>query len=224
MLDINGQTSDNMGKKGRDRSQRRRGFDDEEDTAPSSYNGPSRQPPRRVFREEPAASGPALDGIVKWFNPEKGFGFVELADGTGDVFLHVAVLQAAGHDTVEPNAKLSVQVGQGQKGRQVTAVLSLDATAAAKPVQVTRPPPRASTGRTRPDPSTATSVEGVVKWYNPDKGFGFVSSGDGEKDVFVHASILERAGLPDLGEGKRVSMKVVKTQKGREALSIALLG
>ena len=52
-------------------------------------------------------SGPALDGSVKWFNPEKGFGFVELADGTGDVFLHVAVLQAAGHDTVEPNAKLS---------------------------------------------------------------------------------------------------------------------
>ena len=224
MLGINGQKSDMMGKKGRDRSQRRRGFDDEEDTPPSSYKGPSHQPPRRVFREEPAVSGPALDGIVKWFNPEKGFGFLELADGTGDVFLHVAVLQAAGHDTVEPNAKLSVQVGQGQKGRQVTAILSLDSTAAEQPSQVGRPPPRALTGRTRPDPSTATSVEGVVKWYNPDKGFGFVSSEDGEKDVFIHASILERAGLPDLKEGKRVSMKVVKTQKGREALSIVLLG
>ena len=154
-------------------------------------------------------------------NPEKGFGFPELADGSGDIFLHVAMLQVAGHDTVEPNAKLSVQVGQGHKGRQVTAVLSLDSTAAS---QVTRPPPLASTGRTRPDPSTATSIEGVVKWYNPDKGFGFVSSEDGEKDVFVHASILERAELPDLKEGKRVSMKVVKTQKGREALSNALLG
>ncbi|MFM9848880.1 MAG: cold-shock protein [Hyphomicrobiaceae bacterium] len=62
-----------------------------------------------------------------------------------------------------------------------------------------------------------------MKWYNPDKGFGFVSSGDGEKDVFVHASVLERAGVPSLGENQRVSMKVVKTQKGREALSIALL-
>jgi CspA family cold shock protein len=211
-----------MGKKGRDRSQRRRGFDDEEETPRSSYNGPSRQPFRRVSRDEPAASGPALDGIVKWFNPEKGFGFVELADGSGDVFLHVAVLQAAGHDTVEPNAKLSLQVEPGQKGRQVTAVLSLDATAAGH-AQVTRPPPRASTSRTRPDPSTATSVEGTVKWYNPDKGFGFVSCGDGEKDVFVHASVLQRAGVPSLGENQRVSMKVVKTQKGREALSIALL-
>lgn len=212
-----------MGKKGRDRSQRRRGFDDEEDTPPSSYNGPSRQPFRTVSREEPAPSGPALDGIVKWFNAEKGFGFVALADGSGDVFLHVAVLQAAGHDTVEPNAKLSIQVGVGQKGRQVTAVLSLDAKAAAASSGATRPPSRTSFGRERPDPATATSVEGIVKWYNPDKGFGFVSSEDGEKDVFVHASILERAGVRGLEEGTRVSMKVVKTQKGREALSIALL-
>ena len=212
-----------MGKKGRDRSQRRRGFDDEEDTPPSSYNGPSRQPFRGVSREEPAPSGPALDGIVKWFNADKGFGFLELADGSGDVFLHVAVLQAAGHDTVEPNAKLSVQVGGGQKGRQVTAVLSLDATAVAETPRGTRPPSRTSSGRTRPDPATATSVEGIVKWYNPDKGFGFVASDDGEKDVFVHASILERAGVRGLEEGKRVSMKVVKTQKGREAISVVLL-
>jgi CspA family cold shock protein len=209
-----------MGKKGRDRSQRRRGFDDEDDTPYSSYNGPSLQ--RFRPREEPVASGPALEGIVKWFNPEKGFGFVELADGSGDVFLHVAVLQAAGHDTVEPNAKLSLQVGQGQKGRQATAVLSLDATAA-KNSTVSRPSTLGSAGPSRLDPSTATTIEGIVKWYNPNKGFGFVSSEDGEKDVFVHATILERAGLPNIGEGKRVSMKVVKTQKGREAISIALL-
>jgi CspA family cold shock protein len=211
-----------MGKKGRDRSQRRRGFDDEEDTPFSSYNGPSRQPFGRVSREEPAPSGPALDAIVKWFNAEKGFGFIELADGSGDVFLHVAALQAAGHETVEPNAKLSVQVGAGQKGRQVTAVLSVEAAAAhARPD--TRQASRTSFGRTRPDPATATSVDGTVKWYNPEKGFGFVSSGVGEKDVFVHASILERAGVRGLEEGTRVSMKVVKTQKGREAISLALL-
>ncbi len=211
-----------MGQKGRDRSQRRRGFDDEDESAFSSYNGPSRQPSGRASREEPVPSGPALDAIVKWFNAEKGFGFIELVDGSGDVFLHVAVLQAAGHETVEPNAKLSVQVGVGQKGRQVTAVLSVEAGVAPSR-QDTRPPSRASSGRPRPDPATATSVDGTVKWYNPDKGFGFVSSGDGEKDVFVHASVLERAGVRGLEEGKRVSMKVVKTQKGREAISLALL-
>jgi cold shock protein len=212
-----------MGKKGRDRSQRRRGFDDEEDAPFSSYNGPSRQPFGRAIREEPVPSGPALDALVKWFNAEKGFGFIELSDGSGDVFLHVAVLQAAGHETVEPNAKLSVQVGAGQKGRQVSAVLSVDA-AVAHSRQDTRPSSRPPFGRKRPNPATAISVEGTVKWYNPDKGFGFISSGDGEKDVFIHASVLERAGMRGLEEGKRVSMKVVKTEKGREAISLALLG
>jgi cold shock protein len=218
-----------MGKKGRDRSQRRRGFDDEADTPISTYNGPPRAPFRRPSREEPVPAGPALDGIVKWFNPEKGFGFVELTDGSGDVFLHIAVLQSAGHDTVEPNAKLSVQVGAGQKGRQVTAVLSVDASTASEAPRDSRQSPRASHSprsssfQARPDPATAISVDGIVKWYNPDKGFGFVSCEDGEKDVFVHASVLERAGVRGLDEGTRVSMKVVKTQKGREALSIILL-
>lgn len=212
-----------MGKKGRDRSQRRHGFDDEEDAPLSPYSGPSRQPFGRASGKEPVPSGPAaLGAVVKWFNAEKGFGFIELSDGSGDVFLHVAVLQAAGHETVEPNAKLGVQVGVGQKGRQVTAVLSVEA-AVARSGQDGRPLSRASSVRTRPDPAAATSVEGTVKWYNPNKGFGFVSSGDGEKDVFIHASILERAGVRGLEEGRRVSMKVVKTGKGREAISLALL-
>jgi CspA family cold shock protein len=70
---------------------------------------------------------------------------------------------------------------------------------------------------------SAISVEGTVKWYNAEKGFGFVGCGDGEKDVFLHASIVERAGLGGLDEGQRVALKVVKTQKGREAIAVSLL-
>jgi cold shock protein len=211
-----------MGKKGRDRSQRRRGFDDGEYSAPPTYDNRSRQPFRSAPREEAAPSGPAIDAIVKWFNAEKGFGFVELADGSGDVFLHIAVLEAAGHDSVDPGAKLSVQVGVGQKGRQITAVLAIDASAAA-PRADKRPAPRVSSGRERAHPSTAADIEGTVKWYNAEKGFGFVVCEDGEKDVFVHVSIVERAGLPGLDEGQRVAMKVVKTPKGREAISLTLM-
>jgi CspA family cold shock protein len=159
---------------------------------------------------------------VKWFNAEKGFGFVELADGSGDVFLHIAVLEAAGHDSVDPGAKLSVQVGVGQKGRQITAVLAVDASAAA-PRANKRPARRVLSGREGPDPSTAADIEGTVKWYNAEKGFGFVVCEDGEKDVFVHVSIVERAGLPGLYEGQRVTMKVAKTPKGREAISLTLM-
>jgi cold shock protein len=212
-----------MGQKGRDRS-RRRGFDDDHNSDSEWKNDRPQQPSRFARSESAAPTGPSIDGVVKWFNAEKGFGFVELTDGSGDVFLHAAVLEAAGHSSVEPGTKLSVQVAVGQKGRQVTSVLAVDASAAAAPRPSVRSAPKASSGgRERPDPATATSVEGAVKWFNPDKGFGFVGCEDGGKDVFVHASIVERAGLRSLDEGQRVAMKVVQTQKGREAISVALL-
>jgi CspA family cold shock protein len=157
---------------------------------------------------------------VKWFNGEKGFGFAELGDGTGDAFLHIAVLQAAGQDAVEPGTKLRVQVGQGQKGRQITAVLEVDRTSAAAP-QPRRAPSGGGGGRGfQPDESSAVELDGTVKWFNGEKGFGFVVTEDGGKDVFVHISVLEKAGLRSLAEGQRISMRVVQTAKGREAISV----
>jgi CspA family cold shock protein len=115
-----------------------------------------------------------------------------------------------------------VQVGPGQKGRQVTAVVAVDANTATVP-PATRSSPRASSGRARIDAASAIDVEGTVKWFNADKGFGFVACEDGGKDVFVHISIVERAGLRTLHEDQRVAMKVVQTPKGREAVSLTLL-
>ncbi len=103
-----------------------------------------------------------------------------------------------------------MQVGSGQKGRQVTAVVAMDANTGTAP-PVTRSAPKASSGRTRTDTASAVEVEGIVKWFNAAKGFGFVACEDGEKDVFVHISIVERAGLSTLHEAQRVSMKVVGT-------------
>ena len=68
----------------------------------------------------------------------------------------------------------------------------------------------------------ASTLEGTVKWYNAQKGFGFAACDDGGKDIFVHASVLERAGIRMLGEGQRLEMRVVKSSKGREAVAITL--
>ena len=76
--------------------------------------------------------------------------------------------------------------------------------------------------RQAPDPSTAIPVSGTVKWFDETKGFGFVQSNDGGKDVFVHISILGPSGVNRLLEGQPVVMQVVDTAKGREALSINL--
>ena len=72
--------------------------------------------------------------------------------------------------------------------------------------------------------STATEMAGTVKWYSPVKGMGFVEVEDGGKDVFVHISVVERAGLSGLAEGQRITMRVVDTQKGRQAVSLAAAG
>lgn len=207
------------------RGPRRRGFDDD---APAPYEMRGVRPPRPFggpFREmEPPAQGPVLDATVKWFKSDKGFGFAELADGSGDVFLHVGALQAAGHDSVAPGAKLRVHVGQGAKGRQITRVLEVDDSTAAPPASRGAAHGHARPQRFTPDPATAVDMAGTVKWFNGDKGFGFVASEDGGKDVFVHVSILGGAGLAHLAEGQMVSMRVVETPKGREAVSIALAG
>jgi len=178
-----------------------------------------------------ASAGPELEATVKWFNAEKGYGFVALTDGSGDVFLHVNTLQAAGVQTVNPGATLHIRVGQGQKGRQVDQVISVDeSTASAAPprggarTSFQQRPQRSFDGppRRQVDLSSAVETTGTVKWYNPDKGFGFITPQSGGKDVFIHATVLERAGLGPLQEGQSVRMGVVQGAKGPEAGTISL--
>jgi CspA family cold shock protein len=56
---------------------------------------------------------------------------------------------------------------------------------------------------------------GTVKWYNAQKGYGFIQPSDGTKDVFVHVSAVERAGLPGLNEGQRLSYEIERGQQGK---------
>ncbi|MGH8547803.1 MAG: cold-shock protein [Methylococcales bacterium] len=56
---------------------------------------------------------------------------------------------------------------------------------------------------------------GTVKWFNAAKGFGFIHPDDGSKDVFVHISAVEKAGLPALKEGQKVQYELVKGKDGK---------
>ena len=56
-------------------------------------------------------------------------------------------------------------------------------------------------------------TQGTVKWFNAQKGFGFIQPDDGSKDVFVHISAVERAGLPGLSEGQKVSYDIVADRR-----------
>ncbi len=66
-------------------------------------------------------------------------------------------------------------------------------------------------------------ANGTVKWFNPNKGYGFIQPEDGSKDVFVHISALERAGIQSLNEGQKISFETA-TNKGKiSAANLKLL-
>jgi CspA family cold shock protein len=131
------------------------------------------------------------------------------------------VLAQSGINAVQPGETVEVRVGPGHKGPHVTEVLSVDSSTA-----TTTPLPRPNfRSATSNGPSSGTSVEvtGTVKWFNVDKGFGFIARDDGGKDVFVHISALAPSGLAALNEGERVTFDVAEGRKGPEAARVRLV-
>lgn len=81
-----------------------------------------------------------------------------------------------------------------------------------------RPPPRRDSGRDEGGPTYA--VNGTVKWFDQVRGFGFVTPDDGGQDVFLHSSVLQRAGKADVQQGEKVALDVRDGQRGRQAVGM----
>jgi CspA family cold shock protein len=194
----------------------RRAFDQGEAAEPSAWGGLAKgQEGAPGFDASSTSADPMADGVtveaaVKWFNATKGYGFVELSGGAGDAFLHLKTLRETGRQTLPSGAKIRVVVRAGSRGAEVVRVIEVD----------TRSASERSSRRSTFDPSAAFDLTGTVKWYDDARGFGFVASDDFGKDVFVHSSTLGVVGIRSLVEGQAVSMRVIETPKGREAIAI----
>jgi CspA family cold shock protein len=179
----------------------------EEDPGDARARGFGRRPRFTDTRFE-AQSGPPVSAVVKWFNSEKGFGFVTLSDGSGDAFLHGSVLARSGIGALGAGDGIQIRVAPGQKGPQVTEVLSVE-----------DPAPQSESF---PASANSEAVSGTVSWFDIEKGFGFISRDDGQKDVFVHISALERSGISSLSGGQRVVVDITAGRKGPEAARVRL--
>jgi CspA family cold shock protein len=155
-----------------------------------------------------------MRATVKWFNPTKGFGFVTLDDGS-DAFCHVSALSTLSTPDLPQGATVMCDVAQGQRGTQVTAVHSVDlSTAEAMP---SRGPGSPRPSRPRNDGGgTGPMGGGHVKFFNEQKGFGFVVPEQGGADIYIHASALRRSGIPALTPEQRVRFSTRQGMKGVE--------
>ena len=169
--------------------------------------------PRLDFGETIDMSERAIKVRLKWFNVQKGFGFVVPEDKSFDAFLHITTLQRAGVKSLGEGAYLLCHIERGKKGAQITEIVKLlDEGTQPETIQ------GESSDRGKRCDGALSQLRGVVKWYKPDKGFGFVIADDGLKEVFLHKDCLQRHGLETIDPGTSIIMTVRATPKGREVV------
>jgi cold shock protein len=180
------------------------------------------------FRGPPGGGGGGMPpqvvgegkGVVKFFNPQKGFGFVVRDDGGEDVFVHISAVEQAGLTDLADGQPLEFTLVD--RGGRVSATnLKIEG----EPMEVNRSagPPRDREGggfgadRGPQRQLTGEKASGTVKFFNAMKGFGFIQRDDGQPDAFVHISAVERAGMPTLNEGDRLEFELEVDRRGKHA-------
>jgi CspA family cold shock protein len=155
-------------------------------------------------------------GVVKFFNPQKGFGFIVRDDGGEDVFVHISAVEQAGLTDLADGQPLDFTLVD--RGGRISATnLKIEG----EPMEVVRSSaPREGGGGFSGGPQrqlTGEKAQGTVKFFNSMKGFGFISRDDGQPDAFVHISAVERAGLPTINEGDRFEFDIEVDRRGKYA-------
>ena len=168
------------------------------------------------------------EGVVKFFNGQKGFGFIQCEGRPDDVFVHISAVEAAGLSGLAEGQPLKFTLVD--RGGKVSAS-DLEIEGEPMPVEASdRGPPRAAHGGASHGGApqrelTGEKAKGTVKFFNDVKGFGFIEREDGEADAFVHISAVERSGMSALAQGDRVEFDIEVDRRGKySAVNLKPLG
>jgi cold shock protein len=156
-----------------------------------------------------------ISGLVKWFDPEKGFGFVVADEGGPDILLHVNVLRNFGQSSVADGSKIEIVTHRTDRGVQAVEIVSIE------------PPMRIETAVLADfedldhDELGQLPLEPArVKWFDKGKGFGFANAFGLSDDIFLHIEVLRQSGLSDLQPGEALALRVIEGKRGRMALEV----
>jgi CspA family cold shock protein len=149
-----------------------------------------------------------VEGIVKWFDAVKGYGFIIPIDGSGDILIHQSCLQEAGHDVAHEGARVICEAVKRPKGLQASKVIQVDNSSAVVPDTTLHDDGAAHVV------ATGDFERAQVKWFNRARGYGFVSQGPGMPDIFIHMETLRRNNLRELRPGQRVQVRYGDGPKG----------
>ncbi len=159
--------------------------------------------------------GRELSGVVKWFDPAKGFGFVVADEGGPDILLHANVLRNFGQSSVADGSRVRLTVQATERGMQAVEVC-----------EITPPEPGAVAGLRDFAEITTEQLAAIpleparVKWFDKAKGFGFANVFGLDADIFIHVEVLRRSGMADLQPGEAVCLRVIDGRRGRMAAEV----
>lgn len=132
--------------------------------------------------------------VVRWFDPDRGFGFLAPDDGGEDLFVHASeIATSGGPKLLREGQVVKFEVGEGDRGPQALRVRVTDESA----------------------PDSSLGLLGTVVWYEPSKGYGFIAPDSGGSQIFVHSSAIVTGGV--INEGQRVAFLVVEGERGPQA-------
>ena len=154
-------------------------------------------------------------GTVKWFNSSKGFGFITPDDGGEDLFVHQTEIKSEGFRTLQEGEKVGYEPIEDKGKMKAVNVTSTDGGAVKGGSGGGGGRGRGG-GRQQPrkwpegvSPSDGKQI-GAVKWFNSEKGYGFIAPAAAGEDLFVHQSAINAAGFRSLMEGEEVRARRTK--------------
>ncbi|MCD9147771.1 cold-shock protein [Pseudophaeobacter flagellatus] len=156
-----------------------------------------------------------IQGLVKWFDPTKGFGFVVSDLGGPDILLHVNVLRNFGQSSVADGTRIEIVTHHTDRGVQAVEVLAIH------PPEREEAPVLSDFAELDLTDLQAKPLEPArVKWFNKGKGFGFANIFGRSEDIFLHVEVLRQSGLADLQPGEALAIRVIDGKRGQMAAEV----